>query len=44
TPSPAPAAPEEKRTVREWAIDNGYEVSDRGRVPARIVEAYEAAH
>ncbi|GAA3706312.1 histone-like nucleoid-structuring protein Lsr2 [Gordonia hankookensis] len=44
TPSPAPAAPEQKRTIREWAIDNGYEISDRGRVPARIVEAYEAAH
>ena len=30
--------------VRSWARGEGYEVSDRGRVPAHIVEAYEAAH
>lgn len=26
--------------IREWAIDNGYEVADRGRVPSHIIEAY----
>ncbi len=30
--------------VREWARANGYQVSDRGRVPADIKAAYEAAH
>ncbi|HWI30408.1 MAG TPA: Lsr2 family protein [Microbacterium sp.] len=30
--------------IRAWAKDNGYQVSERGRVPASIVEAYEAAH
>ncbi|MEU6674756.1 Lsr2 family protein [Streptomyces sp. NPDC046925] len=30
--------------VREWARENGYEVNDRGRVPAPVREAYEAAH
>jgi hypothetical protein len=30
--------------VREWAREQGLEVSDRGRVPAAIVEQYEAAH
>lgn len=30
--------------VREWAKKNGYSVSDRGRVPASVMEAYEAAH
>lgn len=29
--------------VREWARANGYTVSDRGRVAATIVEAYQAA-
>lgn len=29
--------------VRAWARENGYEVSDRGRVPAAILEAYKAA-
>lgn len=30
--------------VRAWAKDNGFEVSERGRVPATVLEAYEAAH
>jgi hypothetical protein len=29
--------------IREWARANGYEVSDRGRIPAEIRAAYEAA-
>ncbi|MDQ1206086.1 hypothetical protein QE377_002445 [Microbacterium sp. SORGH_AS 862] len=29
--------------VREWAAANGYEVSARGRVPAAVLEAYDAA-
>ena len=31
-------------TVREWARGQGIEVSDRGRVPASVVEQYDAAH
>lgn len=31
-------------TIREWARESGYEVSDRGRIKAEIVEAFEAAH
>jgi hypothetical protein len=30
--------------VREWARGQGLEVSDRGRVPAAVVEQYDAAH
>lgn len=30
--------------VREWARSNGYEVSDRGRVPADVRAAYNAAN
>lgn len=30
--------------VREWAARNGYTVSERGRVPAAVLEAYDAAH
>lgn len=29
--------------VRDWARDNGYEVPDRGRIPANIREAFDAA-
>src|SRR3954452_8832535 len=30
--------------IRDWARKNGHAVSDRGRIPASVVEAYEAAH
>ncbi|MDO5083794.1 Lsr2 family protein [Arachnia propionica] len=30
--------------VRIWARENGYVVSDRGRIPAAVMAAYEAAH
>lgn len=30
--------------IREWAHEQGYEVSDRGRVAQAIVEEYDAAH
>lgn len=40
TPVPAGNA----AAIRGWASENGYEVSDRGRIPADVVAAYEAAH
>lgn len=30
--------------IREWAANNGFTVSERGRVPASVLEAYDAAH
>ncbi len=30
--------------MRNWAIENGFQVSSRGRVSAEIREAYEQAH
>jgi len=35
---------DEARNIREWAAENGYEVSSRGRVPSQVREAYDAAH
>lgn len=32
------------KTVKQWARANGYEVSDRGRVPNDVRAAFEAAH
>ncbi len=32
------------KAVREWARANGHEVSERGRVQASVIEAYQAAH
>ncbi|MBB4688940.1 histone-like nucleoid-structuring protein Lsr2 [Amycolatopsis jiangsuensis] len=42
-PRPASTAAdrERNRTMREWAEANGFQVSDRGRLPAEIVRAYE---
>jgi hypothetical protein len=33
----------EAAAIRTWACENGYEVSDRGRIPKTVVEAYRAA-
>jgi len=33
----------ESAKIREWARENGYKVSDRGRIPAEVKEAYDAA-
>jgi hypothetical protein len=32
------------KAVREWAKENGYDVSERGRISADIQQAYDAAH
>ena len=32
------------KAVREWARANGYDVSDRGRIPADVMDAYSAAN
>jgi len=34
----------EVAAIRAWANDNGYTLSERGRIPAPVVEAYNAAH
>ena len=36
--------PEQLKAIRTWAKDNGHKVSDRGRISAEVVAAYEAAH
>lgn len=35
---------EDLAAIREWAGKNGHEVSPRGRVPASVLEAFDAAH
>jgi len=54
TGSGAPVSPRARRSrgdrrtdlaeIRAWAAENGHNVSDRGRIAAEIVEAYDAAH
>jgi len=39
-----PARNPEVAAIRAWANSNGYSLSERGRIPAPVVEAYNAAH
>jgi hypothetical protein len=32
------------KEIREWARKKGLAVSERGRIPANVIEQYEAAH
>lgn len=41
---PRAAAKADLGDVRAWARENGYQVSDRGRVSAEVMSAYEGAH
>ena len=34
----------ENAKIRAWAKEEGHDLSDRGRIPAPIVEAYRKAH
>lgn len=54
--APAPAAPQRNasrqsassakrsRAIREWARQEGHDVSDRGKIPTRITDLYNEAH
>ncbi|MGA4840394.1 histone-like nucleoid-structuring protein Lsr2 [Streptomyces sp. G45] len=42
--SAASSGSQDTAQIRAWAKDNGFEVNDRGRVPASIREAYEKAN
>lgn len=33
----------ESKAIREWAVENGMQVNNRGRISAEVVEAYRAA-
>jgi hypothetical protein len=33
---------DQNQAIREWASKNGYEVSERGRIPSSVVEAFHA--
>jgi hypothetical protein len=35
---------ESLKAIRDWAKSEGWGVSDRGRLPNNVVEAYDAAH
>lgn len=43
-PTPPAASRADVSAVREWARENGFQVSDRGRVSKAVQDAYDKAH
>jgi hypothetical protein len=41
-PAPGRANRDQNQAIREWATKNGYQVSERGRIPSSIVEAFHS--
>ena len=39
-PTTKRASGEDQATVRAWARENGHDVSDRGRIPTKVLDAY----
>jgi Lsr2 len=35
---------DENRLIREWAVANGHQISERGRIPQGVSDAYRAAN
>ncbi|HEY2203671.1 MAG TPA: Lsr2 family protein [Pseudonocardia sp.] len=34
---------EQNQAIRDWAREHGHNVSDRGRIPTEVIEAYQQA-
>ncbi|WNV85144.1 Lsr2 family protein [Umezawaea sp. Da 62-37] len=43
-PSATAHTKEQARAIREWAKANGRELAERGRIPAVVANAFDAAH
>ena len=35
---------EQLKAIRDWAGNNGFDVSPRGRIKAEVIDAFDAAH
>ena len=46
--APAPSRQSTDRelnqAIREWAVKEGMKISERGRIPSNVLEAYHASH
>ena len=42
-PGRTPSSRDRSADIRAWAKDHGITVSERGRIPARVIKEYEAA-
>ena len=50
-PAAAPPAPprpvadrQQNQAIREWAVAQGMKISERGRIPSNVLEAYHKSH
>ena len=43
-PSRTAGSRDENRSIREWAVANGHQISERGRIPQGVTDAYRAAN
>jgi hypothetical protein len=41
---PSQSNRDQNQAIREWAKKNGHDISDRGRIPSGVVEAFNATH
>jgi hypothetical protein len=35
---------EQNQAIREWAVEQGMKISERGRIPSNVLEAYHQKH
>lgn len=35
---------QQNQAIREWAVAQGMKISERGRIPSNVLDAYRAAH
>lgn len=35
---------QQNQAIREWAVAQGMKISERGRIPSNVLQAYHAAH
>ena len=43
-PARTASSRDENRLIREWALANGYQISERGRIPQSVTDAYRTAN
>ncbi|GAY07754.1 Lsr2 family protein [Pseudonocardia sp. N23] len=44
SPARASSDREQNQAVREWALEQGMKISERGRIPTNVLEAYRKSH
>jgi hypothetical protein len=44
TPARAGTDREQNQAIREWAVQQGMKISERGRIPSNVLEAYHQNH